>query len=55
MVGFGLFITLVLIEYFLSPRIDWYVSHIQEDVRIYQFILWYGNTSSRKFKKLFQL
>jgi len=55
MVVFGLLILLILIEYFLSPRIDWYKCDIQEDVQIYQFIVWYGDIQSRKFKKLFKL
>jgi len=55
MIVFGLFIALVLIEYFLSPRIDWYICDVQEDVQIYQVILWYNTKEGREFNKLFKI
>ena len=49
---------LVICEYIenkYSPRIDWFISHLEEDVQIYQVILWYNTKEGREFNKLFKI
>lgn len=57
-----MFILIVIILFIItyienkySPRIDWFVHHLEEDVQIYQVILWYNSSEGREFKKLFKI
>ncbi len=43
------------IEELYQPRIDWFIHHLEEDVQIYQFVLWYNSSEGRESKKLFKI
>ena len=43
------------IEKMYSPRLDWFICTVQDDVQIYQVVLWYSTVQGRTSKNLFKI